>query len=243
MPDVLLKDQFGEPVQYKDIDTVVLNTNEQGGTATYISEHLIKNQVQSDWTQTDKTHPGYIWNKPESFEAEPELPEILPEDEGKVLGILNGDWQKVFVEASSNEQIQADWNQTDFTKPDFVKNKPFYEEIHSASFSFETVESAPTTKVNVGDITAHKIADFIPPLECIPQSVLTMVINGEQADVVITSDMIMISTDDYTLITIDNTILIFVAYNLGTFMFDGITFTIPASPIPRVTWHLQRTTL
>lgn len=68
MSDVILKDQSGNDVAYENVDSVLLNTTD-GGTATYVSEHLIQNQVQADWNQTDETQPDYIKNKPESFES------------------------------------------------------------------------------------------------------------------------------------------------------------------------------
>lgn len=74
MPDVILKDQYGEDVTYPDVDTVLLNT--EGGTATYVSEHLIQNQAQADWNQTDDTQPDYIKNKP--FYEYEGLVDILP---------------------------------------------------------------------------------------------------------------------------------------------------------------------
>lgn len=100
MPDVILKDAGGEPRVYSDIDSVSLPVSENE-TATFISQHLIQNQVQADWNQTDNTQPDYIKNKPEIFEAEDELPEInAEEDEGKVLGVLNGAWNKIRVSVS-----------------------------------------------------------------------------------------------------------------------------------------------
>lgn len=92
MANVVLKDQNGVENTYSDIDTVLLNT-EDGGTATYVSEHLIQNQVQADWNQTDSTQPDYIKNKPETFEAEDELPIVTTKDNGKVLGVVGGEWQ------------------------------------------------------------------------------------------------------------------------------------------------------
>lgn len=102
MPDVILKDAGGEPRVYSDIDSVSLPVSETE-TATFISQHLIQNQVQADWNQTDNTQPDYIKNKPEIFEAEDELPEInAEEDEGKVLGVLNGAWDKIRVSVSGS---------------------------------------------------------------------------------------------------------------------------------------------
>jgi hypothetical protein len=59
MADVLLKDASGQEDPYENIDTVTLKTTD-GGTTTYVSEHLIQNQVQTDWNQTDDIQPDYI---------------------------------------------------------------------------------------------------------------------------------------------------------------------------------------
>ncbi|MBO5435879.1 hypothetical protein J6A31_08805 [bacterium] len=91
MADVLLKNASGQEESYEDIDTVTLKTTD-GGTTTYVSEHLILNQVQADWNQTDDTQPDYIKNKPETFESEDELPAVTTEHDGSFLGVLGGEW-------------------------------------------------------------------------------------------------------------------------------------------------------
>ena len=130
MSDVILLDENGVEQTYSDVDTVLLNTTD-GGTATYVSEHLIQNQVQADWDQTDDTQPDYIKNKPEAFASEPELPKVSEDDNGKVLGVANGIWQKITLsvsgEGGSIASVQADWEQTDSSQPDYIKNRPFYE--------------------------------------------------------------------------------------------------------------------
>lgn len=124
MPDVVLKDEFGVKSTYPNVDTVLLKTPE-GETTEYVSEHLIQNQiqadwnqtdstsvdfiknkpeifefVQSDWNQTDPTKPDYIKNKPETFETEDELPAVTIKDNGMVLGVIEGKWDK--MELSNN---------------------------------------------------------------------------------------------------------------------------------------------
>lgn len=126
MADVLLKDITGDDTPYEGVETVSLRST-GGGTETFVSERLIQNQVQADWTETDTTSPAYILNKPEELpevdsshngkllgvlegkwaivnvpeggDTEKELPEIDPnEDEGRLLGVSGGEWTKVYAE-------------------------------------------------------------------------------------------------------------------------------------------------
>lgn len=58
------------------------------------------------------------------------LPEVTIDDNGKVLGVVDGTWQKMDVEVSGGgsggSSVQSDWNQSDETAPDYIKNRPFY---------------------------------------------------------------------------------------------------------------------
>lgn len=143
MPDVVLKDQYGIKNTYSNIDTVSLNTTD-GTPVTYVSEHLIQNQVQSDWNQTDRTKPDYIKNKPDTFESEPELPAITsPDDNGMLLGIVDGKWDKVAITkcptGTIEENIVIEWH------PDVV----------------------PTVTFDIAElgVTAYKISDNTPTKE------------------------------------------------------------------------------
>lgn len=154
MPNVILKDENGVGQPYPNVDTVLLNT-EDGGTAAYVSEHLIQNQIQADWNQTDDTQPDYIKNKPESFESEPELPEIVDGDDGKVLGIANGIWQKITISnsggsGSGGSSVQPDWNQNDSTAADYIKNRPFYDNGTKMTYIFPKSELTFTENPSVG---------------------------------------------------------------------------------------------
>ena len=54
------------------------------------------------------------------------LPEITEEDEGKILGVFNGIWDKIDANFNVNGS-NSDWNQNDESQGDFIKNRPFYE--------------------------------------------------------------------------------------------------------------------
>ncbi len=69
MPNIQILNGSGEAVTYSDVDEVELPTPE-GGTAVFVSRHLIQNQKQSDWNQTDETRADFIRNKPAFATAE-----------------------------------------------------------------------------------------------------------------------------------------------------------------------------
>lgn len=84
-------------------------------------------QVLPDWNETDSTQPDFIKNKPTNFTG----------SNGTVAGIsgfvpapaatdntkfLKGDG--TWADVTGATQVQADWNETDNTQPDFIKNKP-----------------------------------------------------------------------------------------------------------------------
>lgn len=58
--NVVILDESGEEVVYKDVSGVELMT-ESGGTATFIHDAEIK---QADWAQTDSSQKDFIKNKP-----------------------------------------------------------------------------------------------------------------------------------------------------------------------------------
>ena len=76
----------------------------------------IPTQVQADWNETNTTAPSYIQNKPtiltQWFGTQAEYDLIDPKDPNVIYNI----------EGSDN--VQADWNQSDSSADDYIKNKP-----------------------------------------------------------------------------------------------------------------------
>ena len=121
MVDVYLKGADGEQNSYTGVETVSLLSTDGETIETFVSERLIQNQVQADWTETDTSSPAYINNKPEM------LPDIESEgDNGKVLGVVGGKWAMMPIpESESVEQVQVDWSENDENSVSYIKNRPF----------------------------------------------------------------------------------------------------------------------
>ena len=94
-------------------------------------------QVQSNWTETDTSDPSYIQNKPDEYTVVA----------GQNIGIfVDGDYFTIaasgtdltnyathtevnnvsgaIVSLIPDAQVQSDWDQSDNTKPDYIKHKP-----------------------------------------------------------------------------------------------------------------------
>ncbi len=69
MPNIQILNGNGEAATYSNVDEVELPTPE-GGTAVFVSRHMIQNQKQSDWNQADETQADFIRNKPSFATAE-----------------------------------------------------------------------------------------------------------------------------------------------------------------------------
>ena len=105
-------------------------------------------QVQSNWTETDTSDPSYIQNKPEEYTviagqnigifidgnnftiaaSGTDLTNYATHTEvnnvsGQIISTMN-DVSGTIVEMIPSAQVQSDWNQSDNTQPDYIKNKP-----------------------------------------------------------------------------------------------------------------------
>ena len=92
------------------------------GTGISITNNVISAtvdpQVQADWTQSDSTAVDYIKNKPQN----------LVQDANYVHtdnNFTNADKSKLDnIQAGAEQNVQANWNETDSTSDSFIQNKP-----------------------------------------------------------------------------------------------------------------------
>ena len=75
-------------------------------------------QEQADWAQTDNTQVDYIKNKPQNLVQDASYVHtdnnFTTTEKNKLAGI----------EAGAEANVQSDWNQTDSSADDYIKNKP-----------------------------------------------------------------------------------------------------------------------
>lgn len=92
-------------------------TNEEKAKLSSIADGAEVN-VQSDWNETDNTQDDYIKNKPENLVQDANYVHTdnnyTSTEKNKLNTIAEG----------AEVNVQSDWNQSDNTKDDFIKNKP-----------------------------------------------------------------------------------------------------------------------
>jgi hypothetical protein len=121
--------------------TVPTKTSDLTNDSGFITMSDVPAQEQADWTESNSSDPAYIKNKPSvktlvegshvhisetanGVEISADgLPASTSADEGKLLGVDssgNPEWQA----APTFTQQQADWNQSNSSAVDYIKNKP-----------------------------------------------------------------------------------------------------------------------
>lgn len=93
--------------------------------------------VQADWTQADSTADDFIKNKPNipdvsDYYDKTEMDAFLADKVDKVSGkaLSSNDFTDAYkgkldgISAGAEVNVQSDWNQSDNTADDFIKNKP-----------------------------------------------------------------------------------------------------------------------
>jgi hypothetical protein len=106
MSNISLINQSGEEKIYPNVETVVLNTVDPVGTEAFISERLIRTQLQADWDQADPTQPDFIKNKPLGSEDSVILLDCTFIDYWRSNADGSGQWSgEMFVEDTSMTEL------------------------------------------------------------------------------------------------------------------------------------------
>ena len=105
-----------DPAYIKNKPTIPTATSDLQNDSGFITLSDVPAQEQADWNESDSSDPAYIQNKPtiypQWFGTQQEYDAILIKDPDTVY----------HIEGSC--QIQSDWNQSDSTAVDYIKNKP-----------------------------------------------------------------------------------------------------------------------
>ena len=98
-------------------------------------------------------HDGTIWHRVASSSTRTELLNIIGDSSETETGLMTPEqFNKLKgIEEGAEVNVQADWNQTDNTKDDFIKNKPDLTES-ALSGKFEDLKTKPELESSVGKI-------------------------------------------------------------------------------------------
>lgn len=161
------------------VSGLVLTTNGSGGS----SWESLPAQTQSDWNELSSSSPAYIKNKP----TIPTVPvtdvtvngtSVMDGTTAKVLvdtvdGATDGTyWTNLTINGTTaavpqHYQVQANWNESDNTKPSYIQNKPTIPSgtvtrvgLSAVSGSNLTISGSPITTsgtINVGVTSGYSI--------------------------------------------------------------------------------------
>lgn len=121
------------------------------------------------------------------------------------------------VISSGGAAVQSDYLQSDSEQPDYIKNRPFYEESVTGEITIEwDGDTTGKTVIDVENVTYVKISDLTPE----PEELLGCTIAGNGETGTISEDMITDQRPDRPLIVVGGMACIF----YSAFTEDGATF-------------------
>ena len=127
-------------------------------------------------------HDGTIWHRVASSSTRTELLNIIGNSSETETGLMTPEqFNKLKgIEEGAEVNVQADWNQTDNTKDDFIKNKPDLTEA-ALSGKFEDLKTKPELESSVGKITLKDASGW--KTECVipALNVVTLTLSQYQA--------------------------------------------------------------
>lgn len=127
-------------------------------------------------------HDGTIWHRVASSSTRTELLNIIGNSSETDIGLMTPEqFNKLKgIEEGAEVNVQADWNQTDNTKDDFIKNKPDLAES-ALSGKFEDLKTKPELESSVGKITLKDSSGWKTECAIPALSVVSLTISQYQA--------------------------------------------------------------
>lgn len=127
-------------------------------------------------------HDGTIWHRVASSSTRTELLNIIGNSSETDIGLMTPEsFNKLAgIEEGAEVNVQADWNQADNTKDDFIKNKPVLTES-ALSGKFEDLKTKPELESSVGKITLKDSSGWKTECTIPALSVVTLTLSQYQA--------------------------------------------------------------
>lgn len=127
-------------------------------------------------------HDGTIWHRVASSSTRTELLNIIGNSSETEIGLMTPEqFNKLKgIEEGAEVNVQADWNQTDTTKDDFIKNKPDLTES-ALSGKFEDLKTKPELESSVGKITLKDTSGWKTECAIPALNVVTLTLSQYQA--------------------------------------------------------------
>lgn len=127
-------------------------------------------------------HDGTIWHRVASSSTRTELLNIIGNSSETEIGLMTPEqFNKLKgIEEGAEVNVQADWNQTDNTKDDFIKNKPDLTES-ALSGKFEDLKTKPELESSVGKIALKDASGWKTECAIPALNVVTLTLSQYQA--------------------------------------------------------------
>ena len=127
-------------------------------------------------------HDGTIWHRVASSSTRTELLNIIGNSSETETGLMTPEqFNKLKgIEEGAEVNVQADWNQIDNTKDDFIKNKPDLTES-ALSGKFEDLKTKPELESSVGKITLKDASGWKTECAIPALNVVTLTLSQYQA--------------------------------------------------------------
>ena len=127
-------------------------------------------------------HDGTIWHRVASSSTRTELLNIIGNSSETEIGLMTPEqFNKLKgIEEGAEVNVQADWNQTDNTKDDYIKNKPDLTES-ALSGKFEDLKTKPELESSVGKITLKDASGWKTECAIPALNVVTLTLSQYQA--------------------------------------------------------------